>query len=514
LECGGKRSATPLWIEKERPSANSGSQPESGVALRLPPNSKTWRCFGLVLSALLIALSTAALGAESEDKARFSDQPAPLQLEGFPERPPLLLELGDKFLSTGNLHRGFTLPTGANWTPNLWVYGTLRSAVQTFDDGGNGTRTSEWANRLDLFANLQFSATERILVGFRPVDQNSTPARFSGYQFEPVSAPPGHKSLGDRGWVDAFSATPRTFFFEGEFGEIFPKLDQHDKRNFDYGFAVGRQSLTLQDGILANDDSIDMFSISRIGLRVPGGSTLRLTGYYAWDQIERADNARDKGASLFGLEAIADFPVCTVDADLAYVTSTAGGDGFYAGIGSNQRIGKFNTVFRANTSVAVDHESDRVRNGTLLFGECSYTMPYGEDLVYLNGFWGIDHFSSADRAPSAGGPLGRVGILNAAVGLGRYGAPLSNQADNAVGGALGYQMFFGELKRKQLILELGGRAPTRAPTLLRQQPAEGIGARYQQAFGRRLVVILDTFGVLRENSEESWGGRLEFLVKF
>ena len=46
---------------------------------------------GLVLSVLLIALSTAALGAESEDKARFSDKPAPLQLEGFPERPPLLL---------------------------------------------------------------------------------------------------------------------------------------------------------------------------------------------------------------------------------------------------------------------------------------------------------------------------------------------------------------------------------------------------------------------------------------
>ena len=467
--------------------------------------SKTWQRLRRLLPALLIILPTAARGAEGEDKVRFSDKPAPLQLEGYPERPPLLLELGDKFLSTGNLHRGFTLPTGANWTPNLWVYGTLRSAVQTFDDGGNGTRTSEWANRLDLFANLQLSATERFLVGFRPVDQNTTPARFSGYQIEPRSS---------AGYVDAFSATPRTFFFEGEFGEIFPRLDAHDRRNLDYGFAVGRQSLTLQDGILANDDSIDMFSISRIGLRIPGGSTLRLTGYYAWDQIERANNVRDKGASLFGLEAIADFPVTTADADLVYVTSTGGGDGIYAGIGANQRLGKINTVFRVNTSAAVEQESSRVRSGTLLFAECSYTTWYSHDLIYLNGFWGIDDFSSADRAPSAGGPLGRVGILNAAVGLGRYGAPLSNQADNAVGGALGYQMFFGELKRRQLILELGGRAPTHAPTLLRQQPAEGIGARYQQAFGRRLVVILDTFGVLRENSEESWGGRLEFLVKF
>src|SRR5207245_1383748 len=149
---------------------------------------------------------------------------------------------------------------------------------------------------------------------------------------------------------------------------------------------------------------------------MPGSATVRLSGYYAWDQIERANNARDKAASMFGLNASADFPVSTVDADLAYVTSTGDSDGLFAGIGSNQRIGKFNTVFRVNTSVAVEHATALVRSGTLLFGECSYTMPYGEDLVYLNGFWGIDHFSSAARSPSAGGPLGRVGILNAAVG--------------------------------------------------------------------------------------------------
>src|SRR5438445_9764042 len=90
----------------------------------------------ILLSILVASAPSKGPGADTDDKVRFSDKPAPLQLEGFPERPRLLLELGDKFLSTGNLHRGFTLPTGANWTPNLWVYGTLRSAVQTFDDGG------------------------------------------------------------------------------------------------------------------------------------------------------------------------------------------------------------------------------------------------------------------------------------------------------------------------------------------------------------------------------------------
>src|SRR5437773_11815023 len=100
-----------------------------------------------------------------------------------------------------------------------------------------------------------------------------------------------------------------------------------------------------------------MVSITRNGLRIPGGSTVRLSGYYAWDQIERANNARDKAASMFGLNASADFPVSTVDADLVYVTSTNDSDGLYAGIGSNQRLGKFNTVFRVNTSVAMERES-------------------------------------------------------------------------------------------------------------------------------------------------------------
>src|SRR5439155_1163492 len=170
-----------------------------------------------------------------------------------------------------------------------------------------------------------------------------------------------------------------------------------------------------------------------------GASTLRISGLFAWNEIERNNNLQDQSAYLFGLNSAIDFPHNTVEADALYAYADNRGDGFYAGIGSLQRLGKINTVFRAVTSVALEQESARVRNGTLLFAELSYTPWYGQDLIYLNGFWGIDQFSSADRGPIAGGPLGRVGILNAAVGLGRYGAPLSNQADNAAGGALGYQ---------------------------------------------------------------------------
>src|SRR5438128_2166069 len=102
---------------------------------------------GIALSFVLAALSVAK-AEDTNDTARFSDKPAPLALDTFPQRPPPLIEIGDKFLSTGNLQKGITLPTGEVISPNFWVFGNLRSAVQTFDTGaGTSSRTTEWVNR-------------------------------------------------------------------------------------------------------------------------------------------------------------------------------------------------------------------------------------------------------------------------------------------------------------------------------------------------------------------------------
>ncbi len=450
----------------------------------------------------------------TNDTARLSDEPAPLILNGFPQRPPPLIEFGDKFLGTGNIQKGITLPTGEVISPNFWVFGTLRSAAQTFDTGsGASSRTTEWANRLDIFGNLQFSATERILGGWRPIDEQygNGADQFSGYRFEPLSS---------KGFVEGFGATPTTLFFEGELGEIFPRLDDHDSKNLDYGFAVGRQPLTLQDGLLANDDSVDMISVTRNSLLIPGGSTLRLSGLVVVDRIYRPDysvstvaTARDRDDVLFGLDGAADFPRSTVEGDLLYETDGGPGNAFYAGLGSIQRIGRLNSTFRAVTSVAVDGPGSKATTGTLLLGQLSYTIPSSVDFVYMDAYWGIDRFDSAARDPTAGGPLGDVGILTAAVGIGSYNAPLSNQADHSAGGAVGYQMFLGERHREQLIFEIGGRAPTQAPGESRQQAAEGAGLQYQQAFGRRFVLVVGAFGVARDESGMSVGGRVEWETK-
>ena len=62
------------------------------------------------------------------------------------------------------------------------MYGTARTALQTFDDGER--QITEWANRLDLFGNLQLTGTERLLIGIRPLDEEG---EFSGYQLgEPL----------------------------------------------------------------------------------------------------------------------------------------------------------------------------------------------------------------------------------------------------------------------------------------------------------------------------------------
>ncbi len=454
----------------------------------------------LIITSLLLVLPVAGPDVGAADRSRFSDEPAPLRLEDFPERPKPLLEIGDKFLGTGNVQKGFTLPTGAVWHPSLWVFGNFRSAVQSFDNGT--THISEWANDLNLFGNLQLAATERILVGVRPLRNDN--GAFTGYNFEPQAR---------RGWQEDFSENSlqlRTLFFEGEFGELFPKLDRGDRLSLDYGISLGRQPLSLQDGILVNDDSLDMISITRNALLPGNGSHMRVSGLFAWNEIERNDNVEDRDSYLIGLDGFADFPKSTIEASILGIVSRNQSDAIYAGIGAIQRIGRVATTFRVNQSLALGTPTAGVQSGTMLFAEMSIEPPYTHNVLYVNGYWGIDDFSSAVRGPSTGGPLGRTGILFAAVGLGNYGSPLSNTGRKSAGGALGYQMFFGELRRRQLVLELGGLKPTDG----RNASAEAIGARYQQAFGQRTILVVDAFGALQENAKEGVGGRVEFLVKF
>lgn len=451
---------------------------------------------GLATAGLLVGVPTGDLrAAESE----LSDEPIPMATEeDLPQRTPPLIEIGPDFLGTGNLPDGIELPTGAVWTPAFWVFGNYRSAFSYFDNGRNDA-TVEWSNRLDLFGNLKLTGTERLLIGISPLREGG---EFSGYTFEPDS---------QEGWDNAFNADITQLFFEGEVGEIFPNLDPADSGIFDLGFAVGRQPIFFQEGMMV-DDTMDAVGVTRDTVIIPGLSVdTRFTALWGWNDVNRDDNREDREAHLFGLFSEGDWGASTVQFDAAFVESEE--DGLNLGAASTQRIPIFgktvNTSFRINQSWALDDETQDVSTGTLLFAELNVT-PYGtHDVLYTNAFWGIDEFSSAARDETAGGPLGRTGILFAAVGLGDYGAALSSRPDNVAGGAVGYQMFFNN-ERTQVILEAGAQLGTESST-----PDEAaIGARVQQAIGDRYVIRLDGFVSDAEGRDPGAGARTEFRVNF
>ena len=450
--------------------------------------------FALFAAGLLLAPAVPARAGG--DETGLSEQALPPQLEHFPPRPRPLIELGEDFLAVGTFSKGWRLPTGAVWRPQLIAYGSWRTAVQGVDPGDDSF--TELATRLDLNLNLRLSGTERLFAGFRPLDEDG---EFVGYQFD-----------GDDDWTGDLDAEVRTLFFEGDFGEIFPKLDGADSRPLDFGFSVGRQPISFQDGMLI-DDVVDSVGLVKNSLRPSGVSNLRVTALYAWDEVHRSFSGTEhevRPTKLAGIFTSLDLPATTLDIDAVHVDAGEGReDGLVVGVGASQRIDRFATTFRVLISTPYGKKGPAMDDGRVLFGEVSWSPKGTHDLVYTSVFAVDGTYTPAARDPELGGPLSRAGILFDAPGLGRYGAALSSRASEAAGGAIGWQRF-SQHGRRQLILELAGRSDTNGT----DQAAVALGARWQQALGNRYLFQLDGFLSAGEGRGPAFGGRVEFGVKF
>jgi hypothetical protein len=454
--------------------------------------------------------------AGDEGSSRISDVYIPLQLEGFPARPKPLIELGQPFLGTGEI-KGFTGPGGAEWTPSFLLFGTVRTGVSTatsYNAAGAEVTTNQWSNRIDLFGNLTFTFTERLVFGLRPIDEtDSTGARrFTGYL--ETSGPTG--TTGDFvehlnfGWN-----TVSHLFFEGDFGEIFPGLDRSDSSSLDYGLAIGRQPIVFQEGTLIND-TLDAIGIVRNSLTMGSIINFRMTGLYAWNQINRNTpssagvrrNREADGSGLVGLFTEFETRAMTVAIDGIYVRGgefsdadgqrAQAGDGIYAGVSLVGRPGggTKNLAVRVLFSQPVGSDSeaglldltDPASRGSLIMAEYSWTPHHTHNFFYANGFAAIKDYRAAALDPLVPGPLARVGILFEGSGLGD-GAPLSPTASDAVGAAFGHQRFFAH-DRWQVLFE----AATRVSTLECADDQAGCdprlvggGVRFQMAAGRRFI---------------------------
>ena len=460
-------------------------------------------------TAFLTALTLAAASVsqakglyplgETEGVSRLSDKPIPFRsVEQLPARPPLLLELGDAFLGTGPLSPGFELPTGAVWQPRLWVFATHRSAVESFDNGVSERRT-EWANRLDLFANLQLSGTEKAVLGIRPLDKNRF-GQFSGYNFESDNRDGGRSE---------FNSNVRTLFFEGDLGSLLPALDPAGVKALDFGFSVGRQPLIFQEGIQIND-TVDMLGLVHNNIRLPGVSNLRIAGVWGWNELDRNDNRNDRDADMFGLFLAADMPHRTVNLDAILVEDDIPNrDAFLIGASTVERFGHLNTTFRINASFAEDSDTAQVSDGVLLSAELSWTPKASNDIVYINPFWAIDTYTQAGREPIVGGPLATFGILFASSNIGDFRSELSARANEVAGAAIGYQAFWDQFRRN-LVLELAGRKDTSGNGF----DSAALGFQLQQKFGRRVLLQIEGFVAAQESRDDAFGGRTEVLIQF
>lgn len=451
------------------------------------------------------AISLAEFGAtlSKDDLKNITELPERIQqtalssrsipLQDVPERPDTLFHLGDSFFGSGPISKGFELPTGAVWQPQFFPFGTYSTAVQTSDDGNQ--QVSEWVNSLDIYGNLNLTPTERLLIGFTPFDNNG---QFSGYNMYP-------KGEG----VDATNGHVQVLFFEGRFDSLFPGLKSPTGNWASFDFALGRQPVNYQSGILIND-TIDSIGITRTSLNLFGSAEATITGLFGWNFINRADNIRDDKAQLIGLFSTFNYAEHQIEADIVVVydvNDSNPSNGLNFAFSSYQQLwGVLNTTFSYNQSIALNKDTTVSQTGALLLSQFNLTPPYTVDNAYMNVFWGIGEFTSAARNANAGGPLGQVGLLFSASGLGSYGPALPSDAQNMFGGAIGYERYLGSIHRK-IIFEFGG---------VTKDSAIALGAQFEQALGSNFLWTLGSYVSHQENHKRSigYGVRSVFSVFF
>lgn len=460
-----------------------------------------FRCFSLregLLSALLL-LSTGASWAASQSLS-LNAHPTPyLSDRDLPERAAPY-EIRDPMLGPGPIREGKETSTGAIWNNQLWIFGTFRSAIQSFRTGPAGDIT-EWTSRFDLFANLQFSGTERIVLGLTPIHHDR---RFTQYTFQPG---------GMRGFQSAWNANIGTLFFEGDLAEIFPRWSRRRGGRGDIGLSIGRQLFFFQEGILIND-TLDGIGITQNSLSQDYTKPhVLLTVYLGVHDIDRNNNAPDRSASLLGFHSQIDTAQRTWDIDSVFVRSSrtvlpcCRGDLFVFGVSSVQRIGRVGSSWRILGSYAPNQRTQQANNGLLLFVELNKEPHDSHNILYLNGALALGEFTSAARAPTVGGPLARLGILFAGADIGRAGSALSSQASHVFATALGYEKFINP--NWQAILEIGGRVGTSHKV----NNAIGLGGRVQRGIGRRWVLLFDAFAGFPEHQRSRYGLRTEVIYK-
>ncbi len=433
------------------------------------------------------------------------------------DEPRPLLESGEPMYKEGPLQPNFDIVGRKNLVaPAFSLYGDWRSAV-AYNDNGTGKRVGQIATRLNLEADLQFTATERIHAAFRPIDRNG---RFTRWEFAGPDANGAHLEL---------DFVPRTLFFEGDMGNIVAGFtDKYQK--WDLPFTFGLVPLIFQNGIWVNS-AMAGGAVSIVGRNSPALSiaNMDITFFAGGDQVttpavkDAAGNLVKHGLAVYGVNAF-------IEANEGYWEIGGGaihdyrndlfGDKSYgsATVAFTKRyFGWLSNSWRGIAAFGQDRQSNgqRTADGFIVLMENSLVSSQPLVLVpYLNLFAGFGRPQSLMRNADAGGVLFNTGILFQTDGLTGY-PKLDDTGADTYGAALGVNYLFN--LEQQIVVEAATvqtHGATVDPTRPAKGPQYGVGARYQRNLTKAWIFRTDVMYAWRDNDENVAGIRAEFRQKF
>lgn len=164
---------------------------------------------------------------------------------------------GSDYISPGQIwDPGFSI-FGEEASPRLDLDGLLR--FQVADEQLQNQGQNLLVPEVDLQANLQLTATQRIFALVRPLEYGDREPTF--YQFG-----------ANHGWTGRFDATPQALFYEGE---PFNFLSPSDRLPLDFNLSVGRIPLFLHNGLWFNN-FFDGFALAKNNIQLGNLSNLNV----------------------------------------------------------------------------------------------------------------------------------------------------------------------------------------------------------------------------------------------
>ncbi len=389
--------------------------------------------------------------------------------------------------------------------PHFWVYGDYRTGVAANQNQAGAA--NNWAHRLNLDMDLQFTATERLHAFMGPLDR--------GNDFHAARLQRLRQHRRDQSQRHA----ARYIFFEGDVGAIVGGREGTFSP-FDLPFSVGLMPLVYQNGIWMEDALMGAaFAIPAQHSAALDWSNYEVSFFALTDNVTSdAFLGDDNAAEIFGAASFIEAYDGYLETGYAFVHDDVGGHRSYhnASVSFTRRyLSRLSNSVRfiTNFDQALPRDQ-RTADGYLILLENSLISANPNFFVpYMNFFYGSGRPQSVARAAGSGGILRNTGINFETDALNGY-PTLDATANNTYGAAFGLNMLGANFSH-QLVLEFAALAAAGSPEF-RVAPGDqyAAGVRYQKPISNRWIFRADSmYGWLR-NSEDIFGNRIEFRWKF